>query len=338
MSSGKPASGAGAAAAERSRVARDERVDGFLRHLRSERQASPHTLSGYLIDLTQFASFAWFEHGRHDCDWGAVQPHQARNFIVRLNRHGLARSSLNRKTSSLRSFYRYLVREGVVATNPFIAVPTSKAPRRLPGVLDPGQAERLLAAPEAYWRRHADAEATDARAAAFAAGRDRALIEVLYSAGLRISEAVSLNLGDIDMTTGLFRVRGKGGKERLCVLGRPAIAAVTAYLRRRSALGLGGTPAATAAPLFVNHRGGRLTARSMQRFFKLYLREADLPADYTPHRLRHSFATHLLAAGADLRSVQEMLGHASLSTTQIYTHVDAERLKEAYLKAHPRAR
>ncbi|NLF17934.1 MAG: tyrosine recombinase XerC, partial [Lentisphaerae bacterium] len=296
---------------ERSLVARDARVEGFLRHLRSERQASPHTLSGYLIDLTQFASYAWFEHGRRDCAWEAVQPHQARNFIVRLNRQGLARTSLNRKTSSLRSFYRYLVREGVVAANPFVTVPTSKAPRRLPGVFDPGQAERLLAAPEAYWRRHAEAAGASAEPAAALAGvRDRALIEVLYSAGLRISEAASLDVGDIDLSTGLFRVRGKGGKERLCVLGAPAMAAVTAYLRQRCGLGLGGS--AAAEPLFVNHRGGRLTARSMQRSFKLYLREADLPADYTPHRLRHSFATHLLAAGADLRSVQEMLGHASL--------------------------
>lgn len=324
------------AVAARQTVARDERVAAFLRHLRSARQASAHTVSSYLIDLTQFAAFTWLSRGRAACAWDRVEGHQARAFLVHLHCQGLARASLNRKTSSLRSFFRFLEREGVLEGNPFTALPTAKAPRRLPGVFDRHQVERLLDAPQAYWRRHAEAREAPSPAGPFAAARDSAILEVLYSAGLRISEAVGMNLEDIDFQTGTFTVRGKGRKERLCMLGQPATRALQAYLEARAERGLAGRSERGA--LFVNAQGARLTARSVQRFFKLYLREADLPKDYTPHRLRHSFATHMLAAGADLRSVQELLGHANLSTTQIYTHVDSERLKEAYAKAHPRAR
>lgn len=321
--------------AAREAVARDGRVTAFLRYLRAERQASPHTIDNYQRDLTQFAAHTWWRRGRTACDWAAVDSPLARRFLAGLAREGLARSSINRKTSSLRSFYRFLVREGVVQANPFSGVSTSRGPRLLPGIFDRHQVLRLLQAPEAYWRRHAETDDAETPLGPFLAARDTAIIEVIYSAGLRIGEAVALNLEAIDAFTGTFTVTGKGNKQRLCILGKPALAALRRYLEERARLGLGGKR--DAGPLFVNRHGDRLTARSVQRGFKLYLREADLPADYTPHRLRHSFATHMLAAGADLRSVQEMLGHASLSTTQIYTHVDAERLKEAYAKAHPRA-
>lgn len=342
MASGSSRSSAAASPAEtaaagtfRTAVARDDHVAGFLRYLRTERQASAHTLSSYLIDLTQFATFTWLERGLPGCRWEQVEAPQARRFLVRLNQAGLARTSLNRKTSSLRSFFRFLAREGVIEGNPFTSLPSAKAPQRLPGIFDRAQVGRLLDAPQAYWRRHAEAREVPSEHGAFAAARDSAILEVLYSAGLRISEAIGMNQEDIDAGSGTFTVRGKGRKERLGVLGKPALRALQTYLDRRAKLGLAGRTDRGA--LFLNADGERLTARSVQRFFKLYLREADLPKDYTPHRLRHSFATHMLAAGADLRSVQELLGHASLSTTQIYTHVDAERLKEAYAQAHPRA-
>ena len=325
-----------AAAKARQDAARDPHVAGFLRYLRSERQASTHTLNSYLIDLTQFAAFTWFRHGQTTCAWERLEAVQARAFLVDLNRQGLARTSLNRKTSALRSFFRFLGREGVVAGNPFASLRTGKPPQRLPGVFDRDQVLRLLGAPAAYWQRHADLREHAPNTGPFAAARDTAILEVLYSAGLRISEAVGLNLEDVDLFTGVFTVRGKGRKQRLAMLGKPAMAALRAYLDQRAEQGLAGRRERGA--LFLNLQGTRLSARSVQRWFKLYLRQAELPGDYTPHRLRHSFATHLLSAGADLRSVQELLGHANLSTTQIYTHVDAARLREAYAKAHPRAR
>ena len=315
---------------------RDEHVAGFLRYLRAERQASRHTLSSYLIDITQFSDYTWYRKGRTECDWEGVEARHARAFLVELNRQGLARTSLNRKRSSLRSLYRFLIREGVATANPFAGLQTGKPPRRLPGVFDRDQVARLLDAPAAYWKRHADSRDRPGAGALCSAARDSALLEVLYSAGLRISEATGMNLEDLDVATGVFTVRGKGNNERLCMLGEPALRALGTYLERRAEQGLAGVRERGA--LFRNALGGRLTPRSVQRQFKLYLREAELPVDYSPHRLRHSFATHMLSAGADLRSVQELLGHASLSSTQIYTHVDADRLKEAYAKAHPRAR
>ncbi len=344
MSSGDPSQVApqgvrpGSDRAQRLRdiLQRDEHLAGFLRYLRVERQASPHTVRSYANDIAQFALVTGFGGPRAGHSWEHVEPRHARSFLVALNRQGLTRSSLNRKTSSLRSFFRFLVREGVAASNPFAALPAGRAPRRLPQVFDRLQVLRLLDAPRSYWQRHAKAAGETAAGPALAPLRDTAILEVLYSAGLRISEAVGMNLEDIDRDTGVFVVRGKGRKQRLCVLGGPAREALAAYLECRARLGLAGPEDPGA--LFLNSRGGRLSARSVQRLFKLYLRQAGLPADYTPHRLRHSFATHMLAAGADLRSVQELLGHSSLSTTQIYTHVDSERLKQAYARAHPRAR
>ncbi len=317
------------------RVATDPHVKGFLQYLRTERDASQHTLDSYWRDIVQFVTDVFGDPGPAVPAWTDLNAGHARRFTVLLQSRGLARSSIQRKLSSLRSFARYLVREEVLEGNPFASLPAMKAPQRLPQVLTVNEVGRLLDAPAAYWGRHpADSPAAQATAE-LAAARDSAILEVIYSGGLRISEAVSLNVEEIDFFSATFVVRGKGKKERMCGLGAPAISAVQNYLTVRQKLGFGGRRAK--GPLFLNPRGDRLTARSVQRNFKHYLRESNLPADSTPHKLRHSFATHLLDAGADLRSVQELLGHKNLSTTQIYTHVSAERLIAAYAKAHPRA-
>jgi integrase/recombinase XerC len=300
-----------------------------MRYLCLERDASVHTLKAYRRDIAQFASLVWPEGGAAP-DWQGVDSTMVRQFLMRLQQNGLGRSSVQRKLSSLRSFGRFLVREGLLPGNPFSGVLAAKRPQRLPKVLSVSEVDRLLAAPADYWKLQAET------AADFAAKRDAAMLEVIYSGGLRISEAVQLDLAHLDFYSETFVVRGKGRKERMCALGRPAIKALKDYLRVREAVGLGGRR--QPGPLFVNQRdGARITARSVQRFFKIYLATAGLPPNYTPHQLRHSFATHLLDSGADLRSVQELLGHASLSTTQIYTHVSAERMLEVYRQAHPRA-
>jgi integrase/recombinase XerC len=329
---GEPAVRADDEAAQR--ISADPLVASFVQHLRSERNASDHTVSAYHGDLAQFAGMLWPKASR--LPWKQVTTDDARAYLVDLREQGLARTTINRKLSSLRSFYRYLMREEQVLGNPFAPISSIKAPRRLPVVLSETEVARLLAAPDQYWsRQDAGGNNDDARFHDFSAARDAAILEVIYSGGLRISEAVGLDLADIDFLGHSFRVRGKGKKERLCLLGRPAGSSLREYLRQRERVGLGGRR--DPGPLFVNYEGSRLTARSVQRFFKRYLAEADLPASTTPHKLRHSFATHLLDHGADLRSVQELLGHESLSTTQIYTHVTKERLLAAYNEAHPRA-
>ncbi len=316
-------------------VSPDAHTAAFVRYLRSERQATENTVAGYWGDISQFAIFAWGLEARPPYPWKDADTGRARAFLLSLQRAGLARTSMNRKLSSLRSFFRFLVRENAVPGNPFAGLQTAKAAKRLPVVLTVDEVARLLDAPKDFWRRHAAARDDDSRYPHFARARDSAILEVIYSGGLRISEAVGMNLEDIDRFSGTFVVRGKGRKERICMLGKPALQRLTTYLAERENMGLAGRRDPGA--LFLNRKGGRLTARSVQRSFKQYLQEAGLPSDCTPHKLRHSFATHLLDAGADLRTVQEMLGHASLSTTQIYTHVSAERLIQAYARAHPRA-
>jgi integrase/recombinase XerC len=321
-------------------LAANQHVAGFLRYLRTEKAASPHTLDGYYRDLVQFVELVWQMEIGSACgvqlDWTRLDTHAARKYAVTLQTKGLARTSVQRKLSSLRSFARYLVREGVLPGNPFASLPTMKTGKRLPRVLSVEEVGRLLSAPQEYWQLHAaSGESREKLTAEFAAKRDTAILEVIYSGGLRIGEAVSLDLKDIDFFSETFIVRGKGRKERMCGLGKPAVKALREYLTARQAMGLAAKH--DQGPLFLNQRGDRLTARSVQRQFKPYLSTAGLPADTTPHKLRHSFATHLLDAGADLRSVQELLGHSSLSTTQIYTHVSTERLMAAYAKAHPRA-
>lgn len=315
-------------------VARDELVARFVMYLRAERNASDHTVSGYVQDIGQFAAFVWPAASvRGPFAWRQPQREQARGFLVAFHRNGWSPTTTCRKLASLRSFYRYLEREGCVSMNPFAGLRGPRRGRRLPKVLGVKEIEALLAAPmgalSAARARHGAVDPLTE----YAALRDAAVFEVLYSTGCRISEIAALTWGDIRFDQGTTVVEGKGRKQRLCVLGGPACAALRVLMVQAAVIWPEMEQAG--APLFLNTQGGILTARSIERQLKKWLRVAGLPEEITPHKLRHSFATHLLDAGADLRSVQEMLGHASLSTTQIYTHVSVERLKEEYEKAHP---
>ncbi len=322
----------------RADAAADPRVARFKGYLLAERNASGHTVGGYLQDIGQFAAFVWPDAAavKPPFDWMAPDREQARAFLAAFHRGGHAPTTTRRKLSSLRTFYRYLGREGEGASNPFAGLRGPRLGRRLPVVLGVKEVEALLAAPLAGL----DAERAKQGGSVspmkeYAALRDTAIFEVLYSTGCRISEIAALTWGDIRFEQGTTIVEGKGRKERLCVLGRPACGALRKLRDMAKALWPDG--AGDGAALFLNRVGGALTNRSIERQMKVWLRAAGLPPEITPHKLRHSFATHLLDAGADLRSVQEMLGHASLSTTQIYTHVSIERLKDEYGKAHPRA-
>ena len=301
----------------RERVA-DALVDGFINYLRVERDASPLTLRNYAAEIEAYR--AWHDaKTKTPVDWPHVDAFQLRSYLVHLSEHRYDRTTIHLKMSALRSFFRWLVRSERMKQNPVVGLTLPKKQRKLPEFLTIQQIEALLNAP-----------VTDKKPESqLAVWRDKAILEVLYSGGLRIHELTGLNDDDLDILGEVARVRGKGKKERLTPLGAPAIEAVQKYmeLRRRAARG----------PLFVNKFGGRLTTRSVQRMLKKYLIAAGLDPSLTPHKLRHSFATHMLDAGADLRSVQELLGHANLSTTQIYTHITPERLKKVYDKAHPRA-
>jgi integrase/recombinase XerC len=314
----------------------DAAVLRFVQYLLAECNASEHTVSGYVQDIGQFAAFVWpSEAVSPPWGWESPDRNQARAFLAAFHRNGWAPSTTRRKLSSLRSFYRYLKREACVATNPFAGLRGPRLSRRLPAVLNVQEVEALLAAPLAALKAQCARHGQVAPVAEYAAWRDTAIFEVLYSTGCRISEVAALTWGAIRFEQGTTIVEGKGRKQRLCVLGEPACVALLSLRERAGALWSGAD--APSAPLFLNTRGGPLTNRSVERQMKVWLRAAGLPPELTPHKLRHSFATHLLDAGADLRSVQEMLGHASLSTTQIYTHVSIERLKAEYGKAHPRA-
>lgn len=320
----------------------DRETCEFMQYLRASRLASPHTLISYLLDIANFLKMnpeICPENEGADCHWDKVTETMARHFAMALAGDGLKHTSINRKLSSLRSFFRFRDRENGGQGNPFVDVNSLKAAKNLPVYLSVEQVGQLLESPARYWGRQDTGkdgpDGEKAKIASFCALRDRALLELIYSGGLRVSEATALNFENLDFMSGVFKVLGKGRKERLCMMGHPAVSALKEYLAAREKMGLGGRREPGA--LFKNHNGGRLTTRSVERHFKLYVREANLNEDCTPHKLRHSFATHMLAAGADLRTVQEMLGHSSLSTTQIYTHVDMERLLEVYAKAHPKA-
>ena len=312
------------------RAGEDPAVRAFLRYLRGERQASEHTVAAYFRDIAQFAGNAW-DSLPPPFDWSDPDRYAARGFLVALQKAGCEAASTRRKLSSLRSLYAFLVRDGFVESSPFEGLRGPRLARHLPAVLTVEQVARLLGAPLAALGNEKD----PGPLRLYAAWRDTAVLETLYSTGARISEALGLARSRADLAQGVVLVRGKGRKERLCVLGGPAREALGHTLALSDLL----WPASRGPdePLFRNLRGGPLTPRSVEREMKRWLSAAGLPPDYSPHKLRHSFATHLLDAGADLRSVQEMLGHASLSTTQIYTHLTIERLKEAYDKAHPRA-
>jgi integrase/recombinase XerC len=296
-------------------------VRRFLDYLTDQRRASPQTVRAYASDLGQFGRFLREEH----CDGVAPGPRgidalAVRGFVAHLMRSGLNKTSVARKLSSVRSFLRHAVRDGRIDVNTAEGIPTPRAPKPLPRTLTVDEVFSLL-----------EAICGDGSAAT----RDRAILELLYAAGVRVSELVGLDLKDVDLGGGLVRVLGKGNKERMVPFGRQAQGALKRWLRVSAALReRGGADEA----LFLNLRGGRLTDRSVRRILNQRLREAAIHARLSPHDLRHSFATHMLGSGADLRAIQELLGHASLSTTQRYTHVDADALMKVYDEAHPRAR
>ena len=310
-------------------------LEKFLNYLSVEKQSSSHTVNSYKLDIEQFISL--MAGGVPDFDdWARFGRDDARSYLQELHKLELSKNSIARKLSGMRSFYKFLQLSGAVPGNPFMRLPAQGRERKLPQVMSLNAIEQLLSVVPSYWQQQVvKGLAKNEELAAFASARDRAIIEIIYSGGLRISEAMNINFKDIDMIGGTVLVHGKGKKERLCAIGRPARIALRSYFQQRRQRSADDRPN---APVFINRNGGRLTPRSFQRNLKDYLEAAGLPPDFTPHKLRHSFATHLLDAGADLRSVQEMLGHADLGTTQIYTHVSTERMKEAYRKAHPRAK
>ncbi|MEO8217188.1 MAG: tyrosine recombinase XerC [Acidobacteriota bacterium] len=299
-------------------------IGDFLDHLTHERNVSINTVLAYRTDLDAFLDFLltdFFVTPREALDWKTVDHLTVRSFLGFLARRKLSRASVARHLSALRSFFRFLMREGVVEMNPARTVITPRKEKHLPAVMQVADITILLEQP--------DLSKTLGR-------RDRAFLELLYASGLRISELVGIDLDDLEIRSRLVKVRGKGSKERIVPFGTKAADAIRAYLEVRSEL-LGGGEDDDEQPLFLNYRGARITARSVRRLFNGYVRDASLRAGISPHTMRHSFATHLLNAGADLRSIQELLGHASLSTTQKYTHLGDWKLIEVYRKSHPRA-
>lgn len=294
-------------------------IGQFLRHLQIERGASPYTLKSYREDLTAFAEY--YSEADGSCpEPAAITSVELRGFLSAMHEAGYAKASIARKLASLRSFYRFGQRDGWAKTNPATALRNPRKSHKLPHFLSTAEVGTLLGAPQGN---------------AAMALRDRAILETLYSGGLRVSELVDLNDGDLDFPQGILKVRGKGRKERLAPLGSFAAKALKAWLAVRKIAKT--EKQGREAPVFVNRLGTRLTTRSVGRMLEKYLREAGLDGRTSPHTLRHSFATHLLDRGADIRSVQELLGHKSLVTTQIYTHVSTNNLRLAYEKAHPRA-
>lgn len=290
-------------------------IDRFVEHLSVERNRSAHTCAAYRRDLGEFHTYLAARGATDLAALSSLDHLQLRGYLAELHKRN-QRTSIARKLSTLRTFFRFLVRHGALARNPAEGLATPRRSRYLPKILSVDEAMALME------RGH------DTTLLAL---RDQAILELFYSSGLRISELTGIDREGLDLRNNLVRVLGKGGKERIVPFGIKARDALRAYLEARGAV-------AGSQPLFVNYRGGRLTPRSIQRHLKTHLLKAGIIKNATPHALRHTFATHLLDAGADLRAIQELLGHASLSTTQRYTQVSVDRLMEVYDRAHPRSR
>lgn len=290
----------------------DQQIQLFATYLKTERDVSPHTLAAYRSDLTQLLAFAVHEKGE-SVSARDIDPLLLRRYLAGMSTSA-KKSSIGRKLAAIRSFFRFLLRRGVIGKNPAELIATPKKEQRLPFHLDIDQTTALMEAPD------------DDRKYAL---RDRAILELLYSSGLRVSELTALNIGEVDPAGGMVRVTGKGGKERIVPVGSRALEAVQEYLDERGSTARG--------PLFLNTRGGRINRRSVARIIDVHVQQIAAFKSISPHTLRHTFATHMLEGGADLRAIQELLGHASLSTTQKYTHVSIDRLMEVYDKAHPKA-
>jgi integrase/recombinase XerC len=309
-------------------------IHRYLEHLQDERNVSPHTVRAYEGDLLRFLRFLSQDFLGVEPDTirpADVDPLAVRSFLAAMTREELGKRSQGRALAAVRSLFRYACREGVLAANPAQAVKTPKVPKTLPRHLRPGEVENLLEAPAAG----------DTPLAL----RDRAILELLYAAGLRVSELVGLDWRDIDLSARVLRVMGKGRKERMVPFGRPAQEALKQWLdvwegvrARGGYQGGGGDGGDDDDPVLLNFRGGRLTDRSVRNILDRWVDSAAVARGVHPHTLRHTFATHLLENGADLRTIQELLGHSSLSTTQKYTHLEVERLLDVYRGAHPRAR
>jgi len=289
----------------------------YINYLEVERNASHYTVRNYTTDLLGFFDFL---KTKGIGSLKEVDRHTLRDYLSHLMEQGFVKASIARKLSAIRSFYRYLLREGMVSASPVATTSSPKLDRRLPSFLTIEEVERLLNAPDLSTPL---------------GQRDRALMELLYAAGLRVSELVSLNLGQINLDTNEIRVWGKGSKERMVLMGEPAAKALRNYLSQGRPKLLGGK---RSNALFLNRYGQRLAERRVQRILQEYAKRAGLNKRVHPHMLRHTFATHLLDGGADLRVVQELLGHARLSSTQIYTHVTKSQARKVYLSAHPMAR
>jgi integrase/recombinase XerC len=291
-------------------------LDGFLLYLRDIRNASPHTLRNYSADVTAFLDYLQRISPSYELKY--VDRATVRSYLTQLHVARKSKATMQRKLSALKSFFRYLTREGHLEQNVLAAVRGPKCEQRLPGFLDTDEVVRLVEAPDR---------------SNLLGLRDRAILELLYSTGIRVSELVGLNIEDVDVIGEVAKVRGKGKKQRIAPMGRQAAVALSDYLNspdRRK----GNAPRDA---VFLNRSGGRLTTRSVARLIGKYVRQTALKTGVSPHTLRHTFATHLLNAGADLRSIQELLGHKSLATTVIYTHVSTEKMQEVYTKSHPRA-
>ena len=296
-------------------------IGDFLDYLTYERNVSVNTVVAYRDDLESLVAFLcndYFTLGRDQLELTKVDHLAVRAYLAHLARRKLSRASIARHLSAMRSFFKYLMREGLVEANPARTVATPKKEKHLPSVMQTSDIALLLEQPD------------ESRPLGV---RDRAWLELLYASGLRIGELVGIDLEDVELRARLVKVHGKGSKERIVPFGTKAEQAIRAYLAIRNDL----CADADEQALFVNYRGGRITTRSVRRLFDGYLRGASLRAGISPHTMRHSFATHLLNAGADLRGIQELLGHASLSTTQKYTHLNDWQLIAVYKKAHPRA-
>ncbi len=292
----------------------------YLRHLGIERNASAYTVKSYREDLTQALGFFHERLGSTDAAPDRVTTRLLRSYVAWLHEQGYSKTTIARRIASVRSWLRFLCRRGALAANPADGLRGPKQDKKLPHFLTQANVERLLAAPTGE---------------APLGLRDKAMLEALYSAGLRVGELCSLKLDDIDLEEGVLTVRGKGRKERLALLGAAARGALSAWLDARAEF-LAGLHKA-GETVFLNKNGGPLNVRSVGRILHKQLLRAGLDPRSTPHSLRHTFATHLLDAGADIRGVQELLGHKNLATTQIYTHVSTQRLQDSYHKAHPRA-
>jgi len=288
-------------------------INNFLNYIRLQRGDSPHTIRAYKRDLEEFFQFANVEPAK-------VEPVTIRGFVSEQILQGKSKTTVARKLSTLRSFFSYLYSEGIIEINPARVVGSVKTKRALPKFLTVDDAFKLVEAPEED---------------KFTTQRDRAILELFYSSGIRVSELCGLNMDDLDLKEGLIKVRGKGNKERIVPVGQKAKEALKKYLAVRQILRIKKKFVQEESPLFINNRGRRISTRQVRRIVEKYAKSIGILEKIGPHTLRHTFASHLLMEGADLRVIQELLGHASLSTTQIYTHVDLKHLMDVYDKAHP---